>query len=439
MTSVLASCVCRCRRHSSALTPTTVRWLSNEPAHADNSALAVQRARRAQAEAIRTQTRQGFLPTVSMDASYLRLDTSLLENVPIPGSLFPPTLTRRDFGPIDGHVVGLQVVQPLLNLGAWNARRQSHAQLEGATRVLGRAENEVTLAVIESYFGARTAASRVTAERRGLATAKRGLQQAEGAFREGLVPPVDVLLAQSRVSEMTARVALAESGVVAAESLLGRVIGLHETPDLELLDPVPRPPRQVPRVPAPEVLEERNDLKALEEQVRAAEYGIDRARAAFVPDISLLGRYQQINGNQGFDFDESGWLVGVTLRWTPFAGFSQLGALDEARAREQEALAQLDDLRQQARVEARSAHADWQAQLTGWDQATAAVDYAAAALKQTEGRYAEGLDDITTLLRAQAEDLAARTREINARFNALIAAQRYRLAIAAGDLAQVKP
>ncbi len=90
-------------------------------------------------------------------------------------------------------------------------------------------------------------------------------------------------------------------------------------------------------------------------------------------------------------------------------------------------------------MEARSAQADWQAQVAGWDQAAAGVEDAAAALDQTFGRYAEGLDDITDLLRAQAEDLAARTREINARFNATIAAERYRLAIGASNPTEVSP
>lgn len=410
-----------------------------ERARAENSELLARRARQAQADAVKTQTRQGFLPTVSADASYLRFDTSLLDDIPTLDSLFPPVLARRDLGPVDGQVFGLQVVQPLVNVGAWNARRQADAQVDAAERVLGRAEDEVALAVVQAYFGARTAARQVIAEQRGLVTAERALKQAEGAFQEGLVAPVDVLSARSRVSEMNARVALAESRVVAAEEQLRRIIGLDDAPDFELVDPVPEPSRNIPDLPEPARLDDRDDLRALQARLRATEYAVRRARAAFVPDINLLGRYQKLDGSQPLSFSESGWLVGVTLRWTPFAGFAQAGALDEARAREQEARAELTDLRRQARVEARSAQADWQAQVAGWDQAAAGVEDAAAALDQTFGRYAEGLDDITDLLRAQAEDLAARTREINARFNATIAAERYRLAIGASNPTEVSP
>ncbi|MFW5816597.1 MAG: TolC family protein [Wenzhouxiangella sp.] len=406
-----------------------------ERARTENAQLAAQRARRSQADALKTQTRQGFLPTVSADASYLRFDASLLDDIPTLDSLFPPVLSRRDLGPVDGHVFGVQVVQPLVNVAAWNARRQADAQVDAARRVLTRAEDELALGVVEAYFGARTAGRQVAAEQRGLATAQQALEQAEGAFREGLVAPVDVLSARSRVAEMKARIALAESRVTAAEAQLGLLIGLDAAPDFELVDPVPEPRRRIREradIPEAELMEERADLRAAEAQLLATEYAVGRARAAFIPDLSLLGRYQRVDGDQPLSFSETGWLVGLTLRWTPFAGFAQAGKLDEAQAREQEARAELSDLRRRARVEARSAHAEWRAQLAGWDQAKAAVADAAEVLDQTFGRYAEGLDDITDLLRAQAEDLAARTREINARFNALIAAERYHLAIGAG-------
>lgn len=413
-----------------------------ERARTENSQLAAQRARRAQADAVKVQTRQGFLPTLSADASYLRFDASLLADVPTLDSLFPPVLSRRDLGPGDGHVFGVQVVQPLVNVGAWNARRQADAKVDAARRVLTRAEDELALGVVEAYFGARTATRQVAAEQRGLATAQQALEQAEGAFQEGLVAPVDVLSARSRVSEMKARIALAESRVISAEARLGQLIGLDGEPDFELVDPVPEPRRRIrerPDVPESQLMEDRADLRALEAQLQATEYAVRRARAAFIPDVSLLGRYQRVDGDQPLNFSETGWLVGLTLRWTPFAGFGQVGELDEAQAREQEARAELEDLRRQARVQARSAHAQWQAQVAGWDQAEAAVADTAEALDQTFGRYAEGLDDITDLLRAQAEDLAARTREINARFNALIAAERYRLAIGAGSATEIQP
>ena len=403
-------------------------------ARAENPELLINRARIARAEAVQRQTLQGVLPTVSVDASYLRLDTSLLDDIPVLEPGLPPLFARRDLGPVEARVASIQMVQPLVNVGAWNARRQAGRQADAARLVLRRAQDEVTLAVIETYFGARTAERQVEAEQRGLATAERALRQAEAGFEEGLVPPVDVLRARSRVLEMEARVASAESQIVAAHALLRQVLGIEGDGRLPLADPVPAPPRSLPPAPSEaEVLARRSDIRALQETASAARYGVQRSRAAYVPDVNLLLRYQRVETDQPLDLAESGWLVGVNLRWTLFAGLGQAGAIDEARAAEEEARTELYAQRLLASGEILEARAQWEAELLGWDRASSGVEDAEAALALTEARYAEGLDDMTSLLQAQAEELGAVTREINARYNALVSAQRYRLAIETDD------
>ncbi len=403
-------------------------------ARAESPELLINRARIARAEAVQRQTLQGVLPTVSVDATYLRLDTSLLDDIPVLEPGLPPLLTRQDLGPAEARVASIQVVQPLVNVGAWNARRQAGSQADAARLVLRRAQDEVTLAVIEAYFGARTAERRVAAEQRGLATAERALRQAEAGFDEGLIPPVDVLRARSRVLDMEARIATAESQVVAAHALLRQVLGIEGGGRLQLADPVPKPPRSLPPTPSDaEMLARRSDVRALQETVSAARYGIQRSQSAYVPDVNLLLRYQRVETDQPLDLTESGWLVGVNLRWTLFAGFAQAGAIDEAKAAEEEARTELHALRLLARSEVVEARAQWEAELLGWERASSRIEDAEAALALTEARYAEGLDDMTSLLQAQAEELGAVTREVNARFNALVAAQRYHLAIETGE------
>lgn len=406
-----------------------------EIARRDNPRIAIGRARRAGAEGARVRSRQGFSPRLTLDAYHLRLDTSVLDNIPTFEPEFPPLFVRRDFGPLDGNVASVELVQPLINVGAWNARRQTGRALEAAELDLHRARREVDVAVVEAYFGARTARRQVEAERKGLATAQRALRQAEAGFEQELIAPVDVLSARTRVSEMQARVATARARVVGAHAVLRQVLGTDEDVELILTDRVPRP--KPPAAESPErrqVLSGRRDLQALEQGVEAAEFGVKRARSAWLPDLNLYARYDRVDANDPLDFNETGWLVALNLRWTPFLGFSQVGAVGEAEAAEAETRAQLRALRQQAWAEARTEYANWEAEVQGWRNASNGVLDAEEALALTEARYAEGLDDITALLRAQAEELAARTREINARFNAVVAAERYRLAVSSDSL-----
>ncbi|PLW84174.1 hypothetical protein CWI75_02155 [Kineobactrum sediminis] len=403
-------------------------------ARADNPLIAIDRARKARAEGARIRSRQGFSPRISLSATHLRLDTSLLDNPPGIASGFPALFGARGLGPAEGQVAGIQLVQPLVNVSAWNAHHQAGSALDAAELSLHRSRREVDVAVVEAYFGARTAGRQVAAEQKGLATALRALRQAEAGFEQELLAPVDVLSARTRVAEMEARVALADASVISAHAMLRRILGMDGDAQLVLTDPVPQP-----RVPEPEVvinqetLSNRRDLQALERGLEAAEFGVRRARAAWLPDINLYARYDRLYGNDPLEFDETGWLLAVHLRWTLFAGFSQIGALDEAQATEAETRVRLRALRQQAWAEAQTAHAEWTAEVLGWQSVSKGVLDAEQALALTEARYAEGLDDITALLRAQAEELAARTREINARFKALLAAERYRLALPADE------
>ncbi|HKK17892.1 MAG TPA: TolC family protein, partial [Opitutales bacterium] len=229
--------------HPGVANLTSVRSLSLEEslqrAQAENPLLLIQRARTARAKALKRQSLQGMTPTVSVDATQLRWDTSVLEGVPFIEPGLPPLVTRQDFGPVEGRIAGVQLVQPLFNLGAWEARRQADRQVKAARLTLSRASDEVALTVVETYFGAVTAEQRVEAERRALRTAERALRQAEGASDEGLVAPVDVLRARTRVREMKARVAAAKSQVIGAHALLRQILALEDLPDLVLTDSVP--------------------------------------------------------------------------------------------------------------------------------------------------------------------------------------------------------
>jgi outer membrane protein TolC len=404
-----------------------------ELARTENPELLISRARRARAEAARLQTRQGLLPTLRLDATYLNADIGLLDQVSMQDEIFLPLRGVGELNPVEGNLLGMQLVQPLVNFGAWHARAQAGHAEDAARFGLRRAEHEVTVATIEAYFGASTAERQVSTEARGLAAASRALRQASASYEQGLVPRLDVLNARTRVGEMEARLAMAERRVVVAHSMLRQVLGLEGDGLLDLSDPVPEPPRileQEEFMPAA-----RNDLLALEEAVKAAEAGVDRARAAYMPDVNLFARYQRVEMNQPFSFNETDWIVGVNLGWTLFAGFGQKGALDEARAVEQEARAELRALRQRARSEVQDAYAWWHAELQAWHSASLSVAAAEEALALTEQRYAEGLDDMAAVLQAQAEELRALTRETSARYNALVAAQRYRLAVGAENLA----
>jgi outer membrane protein TolC len=402
-----------------------------ELASARNPEVVIGRARQARAEAVRLQTGRAILPTVNLDATYLHADLGLLGT----SSVWPavPELIAPwpDLSPIEGSILGVQLVQPLVNVSAWHGREQAARRLDAARLRLARIADEVAVSTTEAYFGAVTAAELVQAAAGGRAAAQRALEQAEGAYAEGLVPRLDLLNARTRLADMEARVARAEAAAIAAKSALRAVLGLESDTPLELSDQVPEPPLDL--ATAGERPRERADVRAMEEVVAAAESGVKSARAGRLPEVNLFARYQQVDLNQPLNYDDDDWIVGVNLTWTVFSGFGVQGAIGEAQATAGELRAELGAQRRRAAREASDSRAWWQAELRAWQSARASVAGAEEALELAERRYAEGLGDMTDLLLAQANALEASTQSLNARYRALVAAQRHLLALGAQD------
>ena len=71
-----------------------------EIARNENPRIAIGRARRAGAQAARVRSRQGFSPRLTLDAYHLRLNTSLLDNIPTFEPAFPPVFVSAIWGPL---------------------------------------------------------------------------------------------------------------------------------------------------------------------------------------------------------------------------------------------------------------------------------------------------------------------------------------------------
>lgn len=408
-----------------------------ELAQAQNPEVLLGRVRQARAEAARLQAQRGVLPTVTADATYLHADLGLLEApLPeVPGTL--PLASGVSLDPFEGTILGVQLVQPLVNVGAWHAREQAQLQLEAARTGLGRISAEVAVTTIEAYFAAVTAGAQAEAEAGALAAARRALAQAEAAHREGLVSRLDVLNARTRVAEMEARLGSAEAHVIAAASALQETLGIDDDVSIELTDPVPDPPLRL--AADEERLLQRADVRALQQAVAAAEAGVKRAQAGHLPDVNLFARYQRVDLNNPLDYDETDWIVGVTLGWTLFSGFGVAGAVDEAQADAWRRRVELSARQRRVQSEASDTRAWWQAELQAWQSAARSITDAEEAQALAERRYAEGLNDMTEVLQAQASALGARTRALQARYKAVVAAQRYLLAIGAQDAGRLAP
>jgi outer membrane protein TolC len=146
-----------------------------------------------------------------------------------------------------------------------------------------------------------------------------------------------------------------------------------------------------------------------------------RARAAFLPDLALAGRYA-VYGAEGAAFSGE-WQGGVQLSWPVFTGGQRLAASDRARAEQAAArqslrLAELEVETALDRALAALAEADARERAldTAVDQYEAVVAVERLALDEGAGVQADLLSAQSALLETRAERSSAR----HARASALI-------------------
>lgn len=393
-----------------------------------NPELEVQRSLKKSASGVAREALQGYLPTVSLDISYLRFDSSLISDVPVPDITLLPLpsiqIDRRDLGPADVYLSGVHLIQPVINLEAWAARRAALRKSDAAGFTVSWGEKELALGVINAYYGAIVAEDRLKVEKRALKTAEETLNLVSSMYEEGLAAPVDLYSSRAQVFELKARVAEARGAITGAYSHLRRIMGIDGT-ELQLVDGIPEPPK----ILDDEVnLERRFDIRAQQNALAAAEAGVNRARASYLPRLYFLGRYQWIDRDTLLGDDVHAWAIAVSLQWTIFGGLSRSGKTMQAEAERHRQDALLRGLRQASREEVVSVRAKWQAAMAGLDFAKESLINAEAVLAQTRGRYREGLDGITELLRAQSGHLRAEVAVLNSRYQAVLTAHQYRLA-----------
>ncbi|WP_166253374.1 TolC family protein [Marinobacter salicampi] len=376
-----------------------------------------------QAEAVHQQSSQAYLPSISTDASWLRADSSLITGVPVPTLGIPPTIQRMDFGPVEGTVTGVQVVQPLFNADAIRLRQAASLKVDARRQTEQWGRQAIRLEVSRLYFNILRAQEHVEATRTTRDAARKAAALAHSSYREGLASRLDTEQADAELAAMGARLEQSYANRQQARLELKALLGMPAEEELELSTSLPQPS---PPVSLDAGLA-RKDLKARETAVKAARADTRASEAEWIPSVNLLARQQWVEGNEPLDGAEDGWFVAINIQWTLFDGFGRQGRIAESRAKEQHAQVELEGVRRRIQREQAVAMSRWQASWAGWHAAGKATKAASRAEQLALRRYEEGIGSMTDLLAAQARLDRQRIALIEARYQAVLAGMNYHL------------
>jgi len=388
------------------------------------------------AEAQVDEARSWRLPRVQLSEFASRSTNPVL--------VFSDLLTQERFGPanFDPNFLNeppatnnwntkLAVMQPIWS-GGKIAGGVAAAELGAAAAAADRdmARQQVTQRVIEAYSGAVLAESYRGVAGEGLKTASAHVKLVRDMVETGMVVRSDLLQAEVRELELRDMLTRAESQAAVARAGLNLAMGLPlDTPHaLPLSVDVPVFTESDLDALTKEAIDARPDLKAAAARTGAAEKMIKVARAGYMPEIGVGGAYEA-NAEDFIGADGTNWTVMGTVTWNAFDGFGTRSRVRRAEEQQRQATEYANHLQQMAGLEVRQAFYDLKASRESLGHAAKAIESAEASLVIVEDRYREGLTTLVELLAAETALTSARTREVSARRDVLLAEARLKLAI----------
>jgi outer membrane protein len=299
---------------------------------------------------------------------------------------------------------------------------QRSANIENAQQLLNAAaasQNAAVqglfLAALQSFYSAQAAQAAVVSATQAERSAQEGFAVAEGRYKAGIATPADRLQAQTALSQATLNRIRAEGEARKALGTLANILGFDAQQRLALAEPDPVPAEAIFQRDVDALIDEarrrRPDLQAAEAQLKAAEAGVDLARAQGRPTISLAAgpSWQTVDG-----VSSNGGNIGVAVNIPIFSGFETSYRVRSAAAQAEVKAAQRDRIRSQIALDVWKSYQN----LTTATQSLKATADLLASAEQSErvalGRYKAGVGTVLDLLSAQSALASARLQRIQA-------------------------
>jgi outer membrane protein len=272
--------------------------------------------------------------------------------------------------------------------------------------------------VAESYHNALLARENITIAEANKAFNLRQLDEAKARHRVGTGSLTDVLNFEVRINSAGAELIKAKQAYKVAMSALAALMGVPdgrlpshlelvrleaETPE-ELVVPDPGPLIEY-------AMDHRPDIRQRNYLLKQAESNVGSARAGFFPTINLSA---SLDGDRtdstGFEREDFGETIAVSLSYNLFAGGYNRAKLREAKARQEEAKRNLESIMIRVKSEVVSAIAE----LRSAQEQLALQRSNAVLVKQNrdlvEKEYAAGLGSLVRLNEAQRDLITAQSR-----------------------------
>jgi len=405
----------------------------------ENPALAAARSQVEIAEQRVVQGRSGFLPRLNVSEGLQRTNnpTQVFSN-----KLNQENFTASDFAinrlnepnAINDFATNLTATWPLYDGGrSWHGWQQAKIGKDASAYALEKNRQQAIARTTAAYAGVLLTSENLTVVGGALKTAGANLSVASNRYSSGMAVKSELLQAQARQSDLEQQKIMAESQIEVARSILNAAMGVPDQLRFELTD----------RLESSGSIEgtleswlsisqdRRLELKELSAREAMAKEEVEKARAAYLPSLDLVGNYQ-IHTE---DFDGSGdsYTVGAVVSLNIFSGLETSSKVSEAQAALRQTQALRRQMQSQVALEVRQTYAQAISAFQRIGVTRQTVMQAEESLRIVTNRYATGLLTIVDLLTAETTLQQARTTYAQALHDYLVGKTNLRLAAGALD------
>jgi outer membrane protein TolC len=437
---IAVACAIACLGATAALAQTPISLqeavamaLEKNPAH--KAAI----ADRSAAFAISRETRALLMPRISFNESAVR------GNDPV--FAFGTRLRQQRFIAADFALNRLNQPTPIGDFtsrfsGQWTLFdsfqnlqqvRRSRLGEQAAQQQLDRTDQELVYRIVNAYYAVLLAKMEVQVAEASLKTAQAVEERGHVRMTSGISVESDYLTAQSQTAIRQQDLIRARNGLLLARTALALGMGMPADAPIEPAETLTE--RKIDSAPLAEfeerALAKRPDLQRVITEQQAQQSNISSAKAAYGPRVNAFGSWQTDSPSLGWNGGNN-WVAGVDIQFDIFDGGARRAKITREKAIADRVAAMRDGLRDQVRLEVRSAFYDLDTARQQVEVARASIASAKESLRINQDRYESGLSSVTELLRVEEASHRAQTDYWNALYR--VHSSLARLELATGTL-----
>jgi len=363
----------------------------------------------------------------------------------------------KPLGAPDGYYVvdastlqsGVDLKYDLYDFGRRAGRVEASKAVQlAAAAAFQRTNQDVAFRVVTDYFNVITAQERLEASRQIVKTAETTQDAAEAQLANGRATLPDVLNARAAAAQASYDLQASIGGVDTTRVVLRETIGVEPSDVIQVEQPAAVPlPAEVAESTTSLVenaMQQRPDLRALTEKLRASEATLKVANAEYLPEIHFGGYAGQeslwasLNGPNVFGHaNESVWAVGFNAHWNLFDGGQRKNEVLVAASKRREAEDEKREKEDAIGREVWTAYVQFRTAVRQHEAAETLLTSASTSYDASLDAYRYGVKNLVDLVTAENQLAQARLAVVQSRSAVRISAAN--LDYATGNLLRRQP